>query len=84
LTARVHLTLAQTQDARQTQFNRQVVQGVLLDQVGAHAGQVALRQSAELLVEHIGYSQVEHRVAQELQAFIVVRAKAAVRQSLRE
>jgi hypothetical protein len=56
------------------------VQGVLLDQVGAHAGEVTFRQLAQPLKQQVGHRQVEDGIAQELQALVVIGRKAAVRQ----
>jgi hypothetical protein len=59
----------------------QLVQRVLLDQVGAHTRQIALGQGAQPLVQQTGHRQIEHRIAQKLQAFIVVGRKTAVREA---
>ena len=58
------------------------MQGVLLDQIGTHAREVTLWQFAQFFVEQMGHRQIEHRVAQELQAFVVVCAEAAMRERL--
>jgi hypothetical protein len=55
------------------------VQAVLAHQ-GAQARQVALGAVAQGLVQHVGHAQPQHRVAQELQALVVVGRMAAVRQ----
>ena len=56
------------------------MQGVLLHQVRAHARQVAFRQMGQALKEQVGHREIEHRVAQELQALVVIRRKAAMGQ----
>lgn len=56
------------------------MQGVLLDQIGPHPGQVALGQLRQSLVEQVGDCEVEHRIAQEFESFVVIGREAAVRQ----
>jgi len=82
--ARLGLTLAQSKHVGQTQANRQLVQGILLDQVGTHTGQVALRQLAQLFIEQASHRQVQDGIAQKLDAFVVVGRKAAVRECLQQ
>jgi hypothetical protein len=48
--------------------------------VGTDAGQVAFVGAGVALVQQAGHGKAEHGVAQELQAFVVVGAKAAVGQ----
>ena len=66
LPARAHLALAQPHHGRQIQFFGQLVQRVLLDQVGPHPRQVAFGQIGQLGVQQVGHRQVEHRVTQKL------------------
>ena len=75
LSARARFALAQAQQLGQAQHHGQLVQGVLLDQIGAHARQIAFGQLAQLLVQQAGDRQIEHRVAQKLEAFVVVGEK---------
>jgi hypothetical protein len=79
LAARFGLALAQAQHVRHLQTQCQLVQRILLDQVGTHTREIALGQIAQPLVKQAGHSQIEHRIAQKLQAFIVVCRKTAVR-----
>jgi hypothetical protein len=51
------LALAQAQHLGQPQTQRQLVQGVLLDQVGAHARQIALG-SAQPLVQQVATARL--------------------------
>jgi hypothetical protein len=74
------LALAQLEQRRQRQPHSQAVQGVLLDQVGPHARQVALGQGRQADVQQVRNRQVQHRVAEKLQALVVVGRKAAVRE----
>jgi hypothetical protein len=53
LAARAHLTLTQPDTRRQAQLDGQLVQGVLLDQVGTHPRQVTFRQPTQLLVQQV-------------------------------
>ena len=69
------LTFAQAQYIGNLQAQRQLVQGVLLDEVGAHARQVPLRQIAEPLVQQARDGEVEHGIAQKFQPFIVIGRK---------
>lgn len=57
---------------------RGAVKAFLAHEVCAHPREVAFIGTREALVEQAGHRQVEHRVTQELEAFVVVRAKAAV------
>jgi hypothetical protein len=60
------------------------VQAVLAHQVGADAGQVAFVGARETLVQQAGDRQAQHRIAQELEALVVVGAAAAVRERTRQ
>ena len=79
--ARAHFALTQAHDAGQAQLQRQAVQRVLFDQVGANAREVTFWQAAQLFEQQMRHTQIEHRVAQKLQTLVVVGAEAAVRQS---
>ena len=74
-----HLAFAQTQHRRQFQGHGQLKQGVLLDQIGAHARQVAFGLVVQLFVQPVRHRQVQHRVAQKFKPLVVVGRKAAVR-----
>jgi hypothetical protein len=54
------------------------VQAVLAHQVGADARQVTLVGAREALVQQAGHRQVEHGVAEEFEALVVLGAAAAV------
>ena len=71
--------LAQSQELRQLQLECELVQGILLDQVGSHAiGHP--RAATQAHVQQVSNGQIEHRVAQEFEAFVMVAKKAAVGQ----
>src|SRR5690606_26705314 len=78
--ARAGLAFTQAQQRRQRQPQREPVQRVLLDQVGPHARQVALRQFRETDVQQVRDGQVQHRVAEKLEALVVVGRETAVRE----
>jgi hypothetical protein len=78
-TAATGFAFRQAQVLGQLQRHGDAVQHVLPHQVRAHAGEVALWRVGELAEQQVGHREVEHRVAQEFQAFVVVRAEAAVR-----
>ena len=59
---------------------RDALQAVLAHEVRAHAREVAFVAAREALEQQAGDRQVQHRVAQELEALVVVGAMAAVRQ----
>ena len=82
--AGARLALAQPNDVRQAQADGELVQGFLLDQVGAHARQVAFGQGLQAVVQQRGNGQVEHGIAQEFQPLVVVGREAAVRQRPRQ
>ena len=77
-------TLTQTQHVGQLQLQRQRLQGVLFDEVGTHARQVAFGQLAQLRIQQVGHRQVEHRVPQEFQPLVVIGTEAAVRGGLQQ
>ena len=52
------------------------------NQVGAHAREFALGALAQFFVEQTGNGQSQNRIAQKLQALVVIEGKAAVRQRL--
>ena len=60
------------------------MQRLLAHQVGAQARQIALPEAGEPAVELGGDDAIEDAVAEELEALVVGRAVAAVRQRLRE
>ena len=72
--------VAQSQQFRQAQTQRQRVQSLLAHQVGAYARQIALGQAAQLGIQHISHGQTQDRVAQEFQALVMLDRKAAVRE----
>ena len=60
------------------------MQCVLLDQVRANAGKIALRQFTQLFEQQSGHRQVQHGVTEELKPFIVIGRETAVRHRLRQ
>ncbi len=60
------------------------MQGFLLDQIGANTGKIALVELGQALVQQIGHRQIQHRVAQKLQSFVVVGTETAMGQRLIE
>ena len=67
---------------RQAKVKRQLVQGILAHQFRAHAREVSFRQTLKPLKQKAGNTEIEDRIAQELQAFIVICAEAPVGQCL--
>ena len=65
-------------DGGQLQAQRQLVQGVLLDQVGPGSGQITFGQGTQTPIQQAGHRQVEHGVAQEFKTLIVISGKTAV------
>ena len=80
LTAGAHFAFTQSDHTGQAEFHGQFVQRVLLNQVGAHPRQIAFGLILQCAVEHAGDSQIQHRVAEKLQPFVVRRAETAMRQ----
>ncbi len=74
------LAVAQAQPCRQSETGRDLEQGVLLDQIRPHTGEIAFGQLAELLEQQARDGQIEHRVTEKLQPFVVVGCEAAVGQ----
>ncbi len=79
LPTRAGLALTQPDHVGQAQLHRQMVQRVLLDQVGPHTREIALGLVAQAAVQQAGHGQVEHGIAQKLQPLVVIGRKAAVR-----
>jgi hypothetical protein len=48
------------------------------------ARQIAFRQRAQAFVEQVGNGQVEHRIAQKLQALVVIGRETAMGERLDE
>ena len=78
--AAARLAFAEAQRLGQAELERDAVQAVLAHEVGAHAGQVALVGVAEALEQQARDDQAQDRVAEELEALVVVGAEAAVGQ----
>ena len=78
--AAARLALGQLQRLGQAQHQRDLVQAVLAHEVGAHAREVAFVGAGEAVEQQPRDGQVQHRVAQELEALVVVGAEAAVRE----
>ncbi|MDT4864545.1 hypothetical protein FQZ97_993090 [compost metagenome] len=74
------LAVPEAQSRHQTETRRDLEQGVLLDQIRPHTGEIAFWQLAELLEQQARDGQIEHRVTEELQPFVVVGREAAVGQ----
>jgi hypothetical protein len=56
------------------------VQAVFTDQVRAHTRQVAFVGARESLVQERRHGRLQHGVAEELEAFVVIGTGTAVRQ----
>jgi hypothetical protein len=69
---------------RQAEHQRHLVQAVLAHEVGAHAREVAFVGTVEAVEQQPRDGHVQHRVAQEFQALVVVGAEAAVREGALE
>jgi hypothetical protein len=67
---------------RQFQLLGDLVQGLLLDQVGAQARQVAFGQVVEAFVQDRGDDAVQDRIAEEFEALVMQTAVATVGQRL--
>ncbi len=78
----LELALAQAQLVRQQQHLRDLVQRLLLDQIGPHARQIALVQLAEHAIEHVRHGAIQDRIAEKFQALVVHRVVAAMRERL--
>ena len=78
--AAARLAFGQAQHVGQAELQRGAVQAVFAHEVGAHAREVAFVGAAEALEQEARDRQVEHRVAEELEALVVVGAEAAVRE----
>ena len=63
MTAGFNFALTQPQQQGKAQRQGQLMQRLLLHKVGAHAGQVALGQFSQALVQQAGHRQIKHRVA---------------------
>ncbi len=57
---------------------RQLRQRFLTHQVRTHARQIAFAHALAALVKQIGHRQIQHRIAQKLEAFVVLGPAAAV------
>jgi len=82
VTAAFQLALAQVQVIAQFQLVRQFGQGVLVNQVGSQARQLAFAELGKTVEQHARNRVVEDAVANELETFIIGGAKAAMRQCL--
>jgi hypothetical protein len=58
------------------------VQAFLAHQMGAHAAELPLAGGGPVQVEHLRHHQIQHRVAEEFEAFVMNAAMAAVRERL--
>ena len=54
----------------------------LTHQICAHSGELALRQLRKFLIQRQGDHAIENAVANKLQAFVVRRAEATMRERL--
>ena len=72
LPSRAGLTFTQAQNIGQAQHDGQLVQGILLDQIGPYPGQIAFRQRAQTGVQQIGHGQIQDRITQKLKPLIVI------------
>ena len=72
MTTGFNFALTQPQQQRKAQRQGQLVQRLLFDKVGAHAGQIALRQFGQSLVQQTSHRQVENGVTQKFKPFVVV------------
>ena len=80
--AALQLAFTQAQMATEFQLQSNVMQGVLIDQIGAQAGQAAFRLYRKALIKHQSDDAIEYAIAQELQSLVVASAETAMRQRL--
>ena len=52
----------------------------LLDQISTNARKIAFRQACQLHVKKMCNRQIQHRITEKLEAFVVVRRKTAMRE----
>ncbi|MNN12499.1 hypothetical protein D3C81_1254930 [compost metagenome] len=79
-TAALQLARAQAQVFAQVKASGQYRQGLALDQPRAQARQLAFAGLGEALEQRFTGDEVEDRIAEELEAFVVAPGKTAVRQ----
>ena len=79
MAAGLGLALTQPQHLGHAQAQCQLVQGVLLDQVGPHAREIAFRQRPQALVQQTRHREVQDGVPQKFEPLVVVGREAAVR-----
>ena len=79
-TAAFEFAVAQQQGIADFEFRCDFGQCVLIDEVGAQAGQAAFGQVGEGVVEHFGYGVVQDGVADKFEAFVMAGGVAAVRE----
>jgi len=72
--------LTKTQGAANTQAKRQLVQGFLIDQVGAQPGKIPLGEVGKAVVQGGSYRTIKNPVAEEFKAFVIRRAETAMGQ----
>src|SRR6185369_12337119 len=62
----------------------ELVQRLLLDQIGPHSGQLPFGQSLQPVVQERRNGEIEDRIAQEFEPLVVVGREAAMRQRPRQ
>ena len=77
--ASLHLAFAHAQEGRHVNLLGDDGERLLADEVGAHARELAFREMLVAQKKRIAHDAVEHRVAEKLEALVVLRRKAAVR-----
>src|SRR5258706_609541 len=80
--ATFHLAFSQAQEISEAQCFGNVGQGLLLDQIGAQARQIALIQTCIFLEQQLGNRAIENSIAKKLQPLVVDGAVTAVRHTL--
>ena len=78
ITATLEFAGSEDEIAAEVQFPRHFRQGLLVHQAGTQAAEVALFQIGWRQIQGLGDAGIDQRVAQELQAFVVTSAGAAV------
>ena len=82
--AALELAGSEVQQIAELGITRDRRQRAAVDERGAKAGHLAFVGAWMLLEDQLGDDQVDQRIAEELEPFVVVMARAAMRQRLRE
>src|SRR5690606_18589049 len=80
--AALELAFAQPEIIRQGQLVGDVRQCRLTNEAGSHTRQVAFLRQRKTLKQQRGHHEIQHRIAKELQAFVVIAVMTAMREGL--